>query len=223
MTFPAFWLFKFLNYAGWPRTKGLLIRKKVVNCTILWGAATQLAKAGIAIGALRPKIAVSLLGDLFPNRDWSRQPATELWVQFDPSEQVANKSDEPPEEVIVEILFPSTFYNNRDISVILPWEFVLSKEFQSDYYITFAEGLIWGLSHPEEALDRHEKQRQRFLKNLSLMLQAGLKVHPLETLEKFADETEEFVNSFQNEIRPFAKVPQELLSLPVIAARLKSI
>jgi hypothetical protein len=55
------------------------------------------------------------------------------------------------------------------------------------------------------------------------MLQAGLKVQSPATFEEFADAIKESVNAFQNEIRPFDEIPQELLSLPVISTRLNSI
>ena len=225
MTFPAYWLFGFLNYAGWPRTKGLFIRKKIVSSIVLWSSLTALVQAGIALGALRPKIAVSLLADLFTKRNWQRHPATELWNKLDPSEQISNQPDKPPEQVIAN--FPITVPNitnpeevQRDL---IAWENALTESFSAHYHCIFAQGLIWGLSHPEESLGRYEKQRQRDIKKLPVMLQAGLKVQSPATFEEFADAIKESVNAFQNEIRPFDEIPQELLSLPVISTRLNSI
>jgi hypothetical protein len=235
MTFPAYWLFGFLNYAGWPRTKGLLIRKKVVSSVILWSGLVALVRAGIALGALRPKTSIILLADLFSERDWSRQPATELWNEFEPSEQVADNSDKPPEKVIAGIQSPWDFFKNKpvkldnilkdaiDLKDSLEWKFILTDKFSAHYHVIFIKGLILGLSHPEEALACYEEKRQRLLKQLPEMLRAGLEVHPLETLEEFADSMEESVNAFQNEIRPLAEIPQDLLSLPAIAIRLNSI
>jgi hypothetical protein len=222
MTFPELWFFTFLGHMGWPRTKGLFIRKQVVSPVVLWGGLVALVQAGIALGALRPKIAVSLLADLFSERDWSQKPATELWSHFDPSEQVASNSDEAPEQIIVGIQPP--MYNKPEdvMKDSIEWEFVLSNEFWARYHIVFVKGLIWGLSHPEEALARHEEQRQIHLKNLPDMLSHGLNVRSPETLEDFADSMEESVNVFQNEIRPFSEIPHELLRLPVIATRLNS-
>ncbi|MCJ7786638.1 hypothetical protein MUP06_00245 [Patescibacteria group bacterium] len=229
MTFPAYWLFGFLNYAGWPRTKGILIRKKVVSSVILRGGLVSLVRAGIALGALRPKTAVRLLADLFSKRDWPRQPATEAWAQFDPSEKIANTPDKPPEEVIAGIQSPMSFFNNKPekfdniLKDVIEWEFIFTDEFSAYYHLIFGRGIIWGLSHPREALARYEEKRQHLLKKLPEMLQAGLEVHPLETLEEFADSMEESVNVFQKEIRPFVEIPQELLSIPVIDTRLNSI
>lgn len=100
MKFPAYWLFALLNYMGWPRTIGLIVRKKVVNSFILWSSLVALVRAGIALGALRPKIAVNLLADQLTKRDWSTQSVIDFWMLFDPSERVAKNSDKPPEEVI---------------------------------------------------------------------------------------------------------------------------
>jgi hypothetical protein len=191
-----------------------------------------LVRDGIALGALRPKIAISLLADLFSERDWSRKPATELWAHFDPSEQVANNSDKTPEEIIAGIQSPMDFFSNKpeqfdsilkDVTKdVIEWKFILSNEFSARYHIVFIKGLIWGLIHPEKALARYEEQRQEHLKNLPDMLSHGLDVYPPETFEEFADAIEESVNAFQDEIRPLAEVPQELLNLPAIAIQFNS-
>lgn len=228
MTFAEFWLTFLLNRMGWPQTKGLLIRKKFVSSVALWGGLVSLVRVGIALGALRPKIAVSLLADTCSRRDWSRKPATESWAQLDPSEQIANNLDKQPEEVIAEEDCPWDFLISPDISEetlkdVIAWKSTLIHPFYTYYHMIFVRGIIWGLSHPEEALSRYEEQRQKHLKNLPDMLSHGLDVYPPETFEEFADAIEESVNAFQDEIRPFAKVPQELLSLPAIATRLNSI
>ena len=234
MPFPAFWLFGFLNHMGWPRIKGLF-RKQVVSSIILWEGLVALVRAGIALGALRPSIAVSLLADLLSERDWSQQPATEFWNHFDPSQRVANNSDKSPEEIITGFQSPWDFFENKPLKFnkilkdpsnlkdVVEWEFILTDKFSAIYHVIFIEGLIWGLSHPEEALARHEEQRQKHLKNLPDMVSHGIDVHSPETLEEFADAMEESVNTFQDEIRPFARVPKELLSLPAIATRLNAV
>lgn len=230
MIFPAYILLGFLNHEGWPRTKGLLIRKKVVSCAVLSGGLVELVQAGIALGASRPKIATALLADSFAERDWSLNPGAELWTNFDPSKKVTNKSDKRPAEVIAEQIqypqFSLAFYNDNPEKALrdfVEWKFILSDLFTTDYHIVFVQGLIWGLSHPEEALASYEEERKRLLTRLPLAISAGLNVPPqIETLEEFADVMEEAVNSFQNKIRPLAEIPQELLKFPTIATRLNS-
>lgn len=233
MTFPSFWFLTFLNHMGWPQIKGLS-RKQVISCVALWGGLGGLVRAGIALGALRPRIAVSLLADLLSERDWSRRPATEFWNDFDPSQQVAKNSDKSPEEVIMGMQSPWDFFEGTPLfnkilrylfnpKGLIEWESILTDEFSVHYHAIFIKGLVWGLSHPEEALTRHEEQRQKHLKNLPDMVSHRLDVHSPETLEEFADAMEESVNTFQDEIRPFARVPKELLSLPAIATRLNAV
>lgn len=219
--FPAYYIFGFLKTAGWLRTTGLFRRRKIVSHIVVCGAVRELVHSAIALGAERPNTAIKLLADLFRKRDWSQQSAKEIWKELDPSKQVSNQSDKPPEEVIAD--FPTTVPNptnpeevQRDL---IAWENVLQKAFSAHYHWVFCQGLVWGLLHPEEALARHEEQRQRHLKNLPRMHQAGLEVHPPAKLDGFADTIEELVTSFQNEIHPLAEVPQELLSLPEINSR----
>ena len=233
MTFPDFWLLGFLNFMGWPQ-KTRLSGTPVISCIALWGSLGVLGRAGIALGALRPRIAVSMLADQLSDRDWSRKLATEFWNDFDPSQQVSNNSDKSPEDVIVGMQSPWDFFEGDSLfkkitkylfnpKGLIDWECILADEFSARYHVIFAKGLVWGLSHPEEALARDEERRQKHLKNLPDMLSHGFDVHAPETLEEFADAIEESVNAFQDEIHPFASVPQELLSLPAIASRLDSI
>jgi hypothetical protein len=121
------------------------------------------------------------------------------------------------------------FYNNKPeileniLKDVIEWKTILTDKFSAHYHCAFVRGLVWGISHPKEALARYEEQRQKHLKNLPDMLSHGLDVHSPETFEEFADSMEESVNAFRNEIRPFGEIPRELLSLPVIASRLNSI
>ena len=228
MTFPGSWFLSFLNRMGWPQTKGLFIRKQVISSIVLWGGLVTLVRGGIALGALRPKTAISLLADLLTKRDWNQQSATELWTALDTSKQVTNNSDKSPEEVITEIQSPMVFFKNKSekfdniLKDVIEWKYIFTEKFSVYFHWIFAQGLAWGLSHSEEALAYYEEQRQTHLKNLPDMLSNGLDVHSPETFEEFADAMEESVNAFQDEIRPLAKVPQELLSLPAIATRLNS-
>jgi hypothetical protein len=226
MTFPSFWLFGFLNQMGWPRTTGLLIRKKVVNITVLRGGLVALVRGGIALGASRPSIATSLLADPFPKRDWQVSPPTELWNRFDPSKQISAASNKPPEEVIAGIQFDFDEVGQLDsvLKDVIEWDYILlNKDFSLHYHWIFIQGLVWGLSHPEEAFARWEKQRRKYQKNLPEMLSLGLEVQSPETLEEFADAMEKSVNTFQMEIRPLDEIPRELLNFPLIAARLRKL
>lgn len=222
--FPAYFLFGFLNTAGWPRTIGILRRRKVVSHAVVCGAITELVRIAIALGAKKPNIAIKLLANIFRKRNWSQQSAKEMWAKYDPSEQVSNQPDKPPEEIIAN--FPMTvpdFTNPEEVQRdLIAWENVSQEAFSAHYHVVFCQGLIWGLSHPDEASAHYETQRQQFLENLPDMLQAGLAVRPPETFEEFANIMEESVNEFQNEIHPFGEIPQELLSIPVIANRLNS-
>jgi len=221
MTFPYYYLVMVLNSMGWPRKTGLFIRREVVSHSIVWVAVEVAVGAAIALGAARPRIALALLANLFTGKDWSLQTATELWSDLDPSEEVAAHPDEslgkiiaqPPMSVLVHL-------NSRDMKKdLVRWKYVSMKEFVTLYHWIFCRGLVWGLSHPREALDRHEKQRQQLLQLLPEMLQHDLEVHSPDKFDVFLDETEELVNSYQNEIRPLAEVPQVLLDLPIIRAR----
>jgi hypothetical protein len=222
MAFPSFWFFGFLNHMGWPWTTGLLRSRKVVSHSVVCSAIQQLARVAIALGALRPKVAISLLADLFSKTNCSRRLTAELWFQLDPSPKVDAQPEKPPEEIIASYPMDVPVPTNQEELQrdLIAWENVLGETFGNYFHLVFTQGLIWGLSHPEEALARHEELREKVLKNLPFLLQCGVKVHPVETLEEFANANEESVNEFQDEVRPLAEVPQDLLDLPVIKARI---
>jgi hypothetical protein len=222
MDFPTCFFFGFLNSMGWPKTTGIFHHRKVVSNLIVCGAITELVHAAIVLGALRPKIAVKLLADSIEKGNWSQQSIRELWDKLDPSEQVSSQPDKHPQDVIANYPITIPHPNNpkelqRDLMV---WENVLTTGFNKHYHWAFTQGLVWGLSHPEEALAHYEKCRQKTLENLPFMLSCGLDVHSPETLEEFADLTEEFVNMFQNNERPLAEAQQTLLDLPIVKARM---
>lgn len=80
MEFPGYYLFGFLNAAGWPRTTGLFRRRKIVSHVVVCGAVRELVHSAIALGAERPNTAIRLLADLFRKRDWSEQLIKEIMV-----------------------------------------------------------------------------------------------------------------------------------------------
>jgi hypothetical protein len=223
MTFPAFWLSGFLNHMGWPRKTGLLFRKDVVNYNVLWSSLVSLARAGIVLGISKPKTAINLFADLFPKRDWQKQTVKELWDKLDPSKQIIETLDKTPEEVITWIKphFDKVGQLNNILKDAVEWNSIFTDNtFATHFHVIFAQGLIWGLSHTEEAKKRWEEQSQKLLEDLPEMLSVGLDVRSPETPEELADAMQESVNAYNQEIRPFAEIPQELINFPLIAARL---
>jgi len=203
---------------GWPRTTGLFVRKKIVNLRIVWVNVEIAVKYAISLGAARPRIALALLVEHFSEGEWTLRFATELWADLDPSDEVAAQPDKRPEELIT--AYPHADRNPLALELV-PWDYVLSENFLGHYYLAFCKGLVWGLSQPEEALEQYEKERQRAHECIPKMLQYGLEAHPIPAFDEWVDIIEEEVNTYQNEIRPLAEVPQSLLDLPQVRARLR--
>ena len=219
-TFPSYFLWLFLKQAGWPRPKGLLVRRQVVSSTILRALVDYLIQTGIAFGARRPQLGVKLLADAFRQRDWSQQPPAEMWSDFDPSERIASKPNERPEEVIMG--FNSLSPLSRGLKERIEWELVKTDSFSACYHAAFVRGLIWGIAHPEEAAARYEEQRQRYLKGAPGMVEAGLNVDAslIQTLDEFVDMMEEIVDAFQERTGPLGDIPIELSAFPPINTRI---
>ncbi len=218
-TFPSYFLWLFLKQARWPRTKGLLLRKQVVSSAILRALVAYLIQTGIAFGARRPRLAAKLLADAFRQRDWSQQPPAEMWSDFDPSEQIANKPNKRPEEVIMDF---NSLGLPQGLTDTIEWDLVKTDAFSACYHAAFVRGLIWGIAHPEEAAASYEEQRQRYLKEAPRMVEAGLNIDAslIQTLDELVEMMEEMVDLFQERTGPLGDIPIELSAFPLISTRI---
>ncbi|MBN2591666.1 MAG: hypothetical protein JXA96_17505 [Sedimentisphaerales bacterium] len=225
MTFPSYCLYGLLNSMGWPRITGLFSRRKVVSQIVVYNSVEVLVKAAVSLGAASPYIAIKLLTDIFRKRDWVNQSVKEIWDALDPTEQVSSQPEKSPIKVIAAC--PESFFTsiNKDEihSNLIEWESILIKEFKAYYNWVFAQGLVWGLSYPKEAIEYYEKERNEYLEIFPDALSCGLDVHSPETIEGFIDEIEELVNSFQKEIHSLADAPKELLEFQIIKNRIEKL
>jgi hypothetical protein len=200
-----------------------------------------MAQSAIALGTERPNIAIALLADLF-SRGGDVGDAEKFWTYLDPTEKVNSRPDlEPvkaiieaqsarlvqlqsPASLLVEKLFSPFDIKNQSESCYVEWDSINSKDFLAFYVLVFAKGLVWGLSHPKESRSGYEAKREKSLKNLPDAIRSGLDVDPryaCPTLDEMCNIIQEFLDSFQKEIRPLSPIPQELLSLPQVIQRIQ--
>jgi hypothetical protein len=197
----------------------------VVALVVLRAVIQNMVETGIALGIKKPKVATSLLADLFSNRDWINEGAEGLWSVLDPSEKINSQPNLYPPEAIMNCYFMGLFQDSESYSLI-EWKFVTTEVFCVHCSGSFANGLVWGLGHPRDASIAYEARRQSLLKRdkiKELLEKAGGAVPVCSTLDELSDTGEKVVDLFTKTVRPFAKTSPELISLPQIASRIISL
>jgi len=214
--FPSYALAGILQSTGWPRKSGFLGRKLVVHTKELDLGIEQLLKIGVAVGAGRPRTALRLIADAF-DRDWTADSVRELVDFLVVGPRVAASPDETPWQVIAG---PKFAEQGKEY---IPWNWLDEPQLALHYTGWFAQALLWGTLHPQEASDALETDRTNLEERAGWWKAEGLDVSP-DTWPKNNEELfkvcEELVNSFETERRPLAEAPGELLSEPRVARRL---
>lgn len=77
MEFSTWWIAALLVDSGWPRKKGVLRKRDVVDVRAVDGALTQLGQFGVVMGADAPEVALRLMTASF-DQDWDEQSVAEL-------------------------------------------------------------------------------------------------------------------------------------------------
>lgn len=242
MDFVDYFLYGLLKATHWPRKIGVpCFRKHVVVVEALHLEIQSMVETAVALGVTKPATAAALIGHLFSDRDWGRQPAQELWCYLDPTEKISSNPEVSPIQTIVAWPFdtgldealkyfgwPNLIKRASRLGTDHPdynyveWKYVDTPNFYTFYHIRFAQGLVWGLGYPKEAAAAYELQRQNKLKELPGFIKAGLDAEPQQacpTLNEISFRGEQMVELFEAVVRPFAPTPHELQILPQIVSR----
>lgn len=202
---------------GWPRKKGFLGNKAVVDTTVVDRSVHQLVRMGVGLGAGRPALAVHLLADAFRGRNWSTDSAAELLDSLDPNQRVTANSEQRPWETI-----PPSMANLGRNSI--PWEWLADPRIETHYTGAFVCGLIWGLLHPKEAEKALNDDRLKYNQWAPMLQADGLEISsqfPWATNEDFHRDCEEIVKNFVSERRQLVAIPAELQAEARLMQRLK--
>ena len=228
MTFVSYYLVGFLKSMGWPRKLGFpLLRKNVVDAFAIRMAIETMVQFAMVLGAKRPDIAIRIIADIVRQRDSKKKSAAELWEWLNPIAIVAAHSEVSPSKAIARF-----FCSDKDMSILLgdapsqnfvPEDFVTSETISVCSNLPFAQALVWGIEHPQEALTAFEDERRKYSEKLPEMISSGLKLDPpytCPTSDDVCKSMQELISSYQNEVRSLCTVPQDLLALPSVAQRI---
>ncbi len=218
--FASYCLAGLLREVGFPRKSGLLRRKNIVDASAVDVAAKEMVRIAVGLGAGRPDLAIRLVADAFQDRDWSADGATGAteFIDFlDVSEKLAENPDAPPWQAIA---LPLKDMGRESI----PWEWLGEPGLAVHYVGSFAQGLLWGLLHPDEAREILDAGRVGYEQRAPFWINAGLEIsseYAWPTPDHFYRTCEELVRSFESERRPLVDAPPELLAERRVAERLQ--
>jgi hypothetical protein len=224
MTFVMYYLVGFLKSMGWPRKLGLpMLRKEVVEVSVIRVAIHTMVDFATVLSAKRPDTAICIIANSF-SPDFKKTAAVEFWAWLDPTRIVASHPQLRPAEAIARFSFDGKDWLRDAPSDLLPWDLVVGGEGISLYsQVLFAQALVWGIEHPEEALTAYEAHLKALEEMLPNMISAGLKLdapYRPPTSDEVCESIEEVIASYQKEVPSFGTVPQDLLALPSVAQRL---
>lgn len=156
-------------------------------------------------------MAHALLAECFASKkDWTTESAKALWSDLDPSGMVAAQTDSLPEKVIAACPHRGLDPTKENL---VPCEYLFDKHFVAHYHGTFSKGLVWGMMHPEEAIDRYQKHRLQPSELVSTLRQQDPEGYSVPAFDEFVTVMEEDVGIYQQEFRPLPRVPEALLAV----------
>ena len=213
---------------GWPRKIGLpLLRKNVVDVFVIRMAIEMMVEFATVLGAKRPDIAICIIADIVRQRDSKKKSAAELWKWLNPIATVAAHPEVRPAEAIARFFSPGRDYGSiladAPSQKFVPENFIFSEAISFCSQLPFAQALVWGIEYLQEALTAFEAKREKHSEQLPEMISSGVELvspYSCPTSDDVCESMQELVSSYQNEVRSFCTVPQDLLVLPSVAQRL---
>jgi hypothetical protein len=181
----------FLRHMGWPRKLGLL-RGEGYDTTIVDGAVAQMVDWAATLGATRPRIALSMIAEMFQDRDWNSESAPQI-AQFVTNAR-SNWDRIPtaaPRDVVAPIAVSKHF-----------GKVISSKDFQDPRIgqmleQVVLEALLWGLANPDRLTSWYSQTRERHHASLDRLHGAGLAVDELPSLEDWAAQCEDAIHDYE--------------------------
>jgi hypothetical protein len=228
MTFVSYYLVRFLKSMGWPRKVGIpLLRKNVVDAFVIRIAIETMVQFAIVLGAKRPDIAIRIVANIVGQGYSKKKSAAELWEWLNPTALVAAHPEVSPSEAIARFCCPE-----KDMAILLgddlsqnfvPQDFLTSQTISFLSNHPFAQALVWGIEHPQEALNAFEAKRAKHIEILPKMISYGVKLdnpYTVSTSDDVCKFVQDMISSYENEVCSLCSVPQDLLALPSVAKRI---
>lgn len=195
-----------LREAGWPRKKGIL-RKDVVDTTILDGAIDQMVDWAAAIGAGRPKLGLQVLAEMFRDRDWTSDNAPSI-QQFIDTMRLENSAWAG--DVCLaprEIVDPNRF---AQIGKTIDAKKLTDKQMRIALEQFCLEGLLWGFANPDAFRAWYIGYLEDADGRRALAKAGDVNVFDPSDLSSLFDDSETILRNYEQDIGLLPEIPDRL-------------
>jgi hypothetical protein len=220
INFSTFFTHSNLAQAGWPREKGWLRKKQVVDLGVFTSTISVLNQIGITLGAGAPEMAAKLLTHAFSNRDWANTSVHDFFDRFDPQQKILRNPELMPWDTLNYFEYKPKSISELETTV--PWEFLSEDQTVVDYTGGYIESIVWGLLHHEDARSLIEQQSPRMVEKLREYQEYGLRIdgNILSNFEEWLEEANRLTTGFIAIVGELPEIEPTMLDHSGIAARL---
>lgn len=195
-----------LREAGWPQKKGIL-RKNVVDTTILDGAIDQMVDWAAAIGAGRPKVGLQVLAEMFRDRDWASDNAPSIRKFIDgmrlKNSAWAGDSYLAPREIVS----PNRF---AQLGKTIDAGRLTDERMRTALEQFCLEGLLWGFANPEAFCAWYVGYLEDADGSRARARASGVDVVDPSGLSALFDDSETILRNYEQDIGSLPDVPDQL-------------
>jgi len=196
MTFPGFFVAGVLSAAGYPQTKGFLTKREIVHAGMIDAVFIQLVKASACLGAKRPVKAARLLTTLFDPPQWNHQETHQILEDADPHLEVTGMT---PRSLWLKLAHPMSVGDTASIKTTdeVPWSALGESSMARIYTGSFATALVWGLRHPEDAINALESDNDAVHGTVGLLASHGISLTAAQHIDEIRDNIETLIEAYE--------------------------
>ena len=195
-----------LRELGWPRKQGWF-RRATIDTTITDATIDQMINWAASLGAGRPTLALSMIAEMFRDRDWESDDAPDILVFIN----LARPSwDNSPNASPCEIAKPFRLAKmfGREISP----DTLKQVDIRQGLEQMVLTGILWGLANPDRFAQWYASSARLHDQRIHSMQKVGLAVTSSAPLEAFFKSSEQIVQAYQRDIQPLHPIPEKLSS-----------
>jgi hypothetical protein len=139
------WIYSNLITMGWRREKGIFRKKSYVDTRAVDMALQGAVQVFVGLGAGRPNIALRVLADMFTNNPRNEESTNGLieWLTKESESETDAHPKLPPWKAILQD------HRMEEAGSEIRWEQLGDAQLRGIFFSFGAQGLMWGLNHPD--------------------------------------------------------------------------
>ena len=203
--FAFYFAAQLLTEAGWPRKLGRF-KGQGYDALIVDAAYAQSIDWGAGLGAGRPKLALSMIAEMFRDRDWEGDHAPNVKMVVESLREAPSAAAASPQEAVE----PPQLAKRMSTISVEQFTDVRTGTLMDQILL---EALLWGLDNPDRFEAWYSSEVASYASKLPLYRKGGLEVDDeLRSLPQLYEDSEQIVRDYERDIQPLASIPPRLLA-----------